>query len=385
MAFPYQQYVEYSNPATPRVYAWEVASATSDQDPSLHLQQQPQDPQPQPPPQQISPSQLQLHQLPPPLLQHAQPSTPQEHQVQQQLHQQSHQQPQPQPHPQPQQHQQYASHQTIHVLPASRTPQQPQYRFETITEEDFIQASATGERPGSGSSSRGGGSGNARRAMSKPPPLHVDTSRRASSSAAASPAPASAPALAPGTGGRVPHARTHAHAQSLSTHPYLRRPQSRMGSSGAGVGASAGAGVAGPSGQQQRAPAPAPVRSARRVSELQSAQTSVGGVSASHTGGALPTVGTPMGVSCPASGSWRDGMLGLSTGSGGARCVVGLGVPLSLQPLVLRGPAFKSTPTQSRPSGVQARHRKQMRNPTCQQPTTSSSRSRWSLCGPSDT
>ncbi|KAI1797980.1 hypothetical protein LXA43DRAFT_1088132 [Ganoderma leucocontextum] len=298
MSFPYHQYVEYSNPATPRVYAWEVASATSEQDPSLQLQQQqqqqPQEPQPQP--QQISPSQLQLQQLPPPLLQHTQSSTPQEHQVQQQ---QLHQQPQPQPQHQHQQHQQYAPHQTIHVQPPARTPQQPQYRFETVTEEDFVQASVTGERPGSGSSR--GGSG--RRGASKPPPLHVDTSRRASSSSAAgSPGPATA--AGPGTGGRVPPARTHAHVQSLSAHPY-RRPQSRAASGGSG----AGAGVAGPSGQQH---APAPVRS-RHVSELQSAQTSVGGVSASHTGGALPTVGTPMGVSCPASSTWREGLLGLST------------------------------------------------------------------------
>ncbi|PIL27719.1 hypothetical protein GSI_10872 [Ganoderma sinense ZZ0214-1] len=181
----------------------------------------------------------------------------------------------------------------------------------STSKEDFIQANAAGERPGSGSSSRGGSS-NARRAVSKPPPLHVDTSRRASSSAAASPGPASAPGLGPGTGGRVPHARTKAHAQSLSAHPYLRRPQSRVGS---GAGAGTGAGVAaGLSGQQQQH-APAPVRSARRVSELQSAQTSVGGVSASHTGGALPTVGTPMGLSCPASSSWREGLqLGLATG-----------------------------------------------------------------------
>ena len=213
------------------------------------------------------------------------------------------------------------------MQPSSRTPQQPTYRFETITEEDFVQASVTGERPGSGSSSRGGGG---RRGASKPPPqLHVDTSRRASSSAAASPGPASAP----GTGGRVPHARTHAHAQSISAHPYLHRPQSRTAGAGSGSGSVSGRVVAGPSGQQH-----APVRSARRVSELQSAQTSVGGASASHTGGALPTVGTPMGVSCPASSSWREGLLSLSTVTGtgiatrtGTRCVVDSGVSPSFQ------------------------------------------------------
>ncbi|TBU31426.1 hypothetical protein BD311DRAFT_656835 [Dichomitus squalens] len=286
MSFPYHQYVDYSNPATPRVYAWEVASATSDQDPTLQLQQ-PQDPQAQAhtplqqPQQQISPSQLQLHQLPPPLLQHAQPSTPQEHQVQQQQQQQ-------------QQRQQYPTHRTIHVQPPPPTTHQ--YRFETVTEEDFMQASASGERPGSGSSRSGSG----RRGASKPP-LHVDTSRRASSSAAASPGAPSAS----GTG-RVPHARTHVQ----SAHPY-RRPQSRAASGGAGSGAGASTGAASSSGQQHAA-----VRS-RRVSELQSAQTSVGGVSASHTGGALPTVGTPLGVSCPAASSWREGLLGLSTSGQG--------------------------------------------------------------------
>ena len=267
----YHQYVDYSNPATPRVYAssWEVASATSDQDPTLQLPpQQQQDPQQQ---QQISPSQLQLQQLPPPQLQ--QPSTPQEL-----VHQLHHQPP----------HQQYTPHpQTIHVAP---TVAQPQYRFETITEEDFahVHASATGERPGS----------SRRRGASKPPSLHVDTSRPSSTSAAVA-SPSALSSAGGGTGPlRVPHSsRTHVQ----SAHPY-RRPQSRA-ASGSGSG-SAAAGVAS---------AQAPVRS-RRVSELQSAQTLETSVGGAHAGSAapLPTVGTAMAVSCPASTSWREGLLGLA-------------------------------------------------------------------------
>ena len=278
MSFQYHQYVDYSNPATPRVYAssWEVASATSDQDPTLQLPpQQQQEPQQQ---QQISPSQLQLQQLPPPLPlppQHQQPSTPQElvHQLQ---------------HQPPSTHHQYTPHpQTIHVAPSVA---QPQYRFETITEQDFAHthASASGERPGS----------SRRRGASKPPSLHVDTSRASSTSAAVA-SPSALSSAGGGTGPlRVPHlSRTHVQ----SAHPY-RRPQSRA-ASGSGAG-SAAAGVAS---------AQAPVRS-RRVSELQSAQTletSVGGAHAG-SGAPLPTVGTAMAVSCPASTSWREGLLGLS-------------------------------------------------------------------------
>nr|VWO95779.1 Xyloglucan-specific endo-beta-1,4-glucanase 1 (EC (Glycoside hydrolase family 12 protein XEG1) (GH12 protein XEG1) [Ganoderma boninense] len=278
MAFPYQQYVEYSNPATPRVFSNNNSNLKTL---NLNLNRSR--------PLSFSSTSCPLRFFSTPSLQRRK-STKSSN----------------------------SNSSTSNLSPSAPTstsaPPAPQYRFETMTEEDFIQANATGERPSSGSSSRGGGSGNARRAVSKPPPLHVDTSRRASSSAAASPGPASAPGLGlgPGTGGRVPHARTKAHAQSLSAHPYLRRPQS---GSGPGTGAGAGAGVAaGPSGQPQQR-ALAPVRSARPVSELQSAQTGVGGVSASHTGGALPTVGTPMGVSCPASSSWREGLqLGLSAG-----------------------------------------------------------------------
>ncbi len=275
MSFPYHQYVDYSNPATPRVYAWEAASATSDQDTAHQLPPQ-QDPQQsaQPPPQQISPSQLQLHQLP---LQPQQPSTPQE------LVHQLHHQPPPPP-----TRQQYTPHpQTIHVAPSVA---QPQYRFETLTEGDFAHASATGERPGS----------SRRRGASKPPSLHVDTSRASSASATAavaSPGPSALSSAGGGTGPlRVPHTRAHVQ----SAHPY-RRPQSQ-GASGSGTSSV----VAPASGAAQ-----APVRS-RRVSELQSAQTletSVGGAGTA----ALPTVGTAMAVSCPASSSWREGLLGLSS------------------------------------------------------------------------
>ncbi|KAM5532169.1 hypothetical protein V8D89_014194 [Ganoderma adspersum] len=256
MAFPYQQYVEYSSPATPRVFSNNLKILSL----NLHLSRSR--------PLSFSFTNFPLHCFSMPSLQHLKNIK--------------------------------CSNNSTSNLSLSLNLN---HNLSSASKEDFIQASAAGERPGSGSSSRGGGSGNARRAVSKPPPLHVDTSRRASSSAAASPAPASAPGLGPGTGGRVPHARTHAHVH----HPY-GRPQSRAGSG-------AGAGVAGPSGQQH---APAPVRSARRVSELQSAQTSVGGVSASHTGGALPTVGTPIGVSCPASGSWLHADATAAVGSAGA-------------------------------------------------------------------
>ncbi|RPD56994.1 hypothetical protein L227DRAFT_594959 [Lentinus tigrinus ALCF2SS1-6] len=257
MSFPYPQYVDYSNPATPSVYAWEVASATSDQDPTLQLppqDSQPQRPQPQQQQQQISPSQLQLHQLPLPL-------PPQLQQL-----------PTPQEHPPPTR-QHYTPHpQTIQVAPSVA---QPHYRFETLTEEDYAHASATGERPGS----------SRRRGASKPPSLHVDTSRASSASATA--AVASPGALSSAGGGtgplRVPPSRAHSRAAS-----------------GSGV-SSAAAGVAS---------AQAPVRS-RRVSELQSAQTLETSVGGTRTG-VLPTVGTAMAVSCPASSSWREGLLGLS-------------------------------------------------------------------------
>ncbi|KAI0747040.1 hypothetical protein C8Q80DRAFT_1271850 [Daedaleopsis nitida] len=221
MSFPYHQYVDYSNPTTPRVYNWEVASTKSDQDTALQLQQDPQQSVQQP--QQISPSQLQLQQLPPPLLpahqHHSASGSPQEH-----IHQlQQLQQPQPQLQPQQlqQQHQFTPHHQTIQVAPVQA---QPQYRFETVTEEDFIHASATGERPGS----------SRRRGASKPP-LHVDTSRASSSSAAAAASPGPSGAHSAGGPLRVPHSRAHVQ----SAHPY-RRPQSRA-ASGSGSGASSGA------------------------------------------------------------------------------------------------------------------------------------------------
>ncbi|CDO70176.1 hypothetical protein BN946_scf184774.g4 [Trametes cinnabarina] len=137
MSFPYQ-YVDYSNPATPRVYSWDVPSEQDalqmqqqeqhDQaalQQQQHLQQQHQQQQIEQPQQQqqqqerVSPSQLQLQQLPPPppppLL------TPQDVQHH---HQQQH--------PQ-QQRTQYTPHpQTISLQPAKS---QPQYRFDNITED----------------------------------------------------------------------------------------------------------------------------------------------------------------------------------------------------------------------------------------------------------
>ncbi|KAJ2979680.1 hypothetical protein NUW54_g11106 [Trametes sanguinea] len=114
MSFPYHQYVDYSNPATPRVYSWEVPSEQDalqmqqqqQQQDQAALQQQHQQQQQQQVEQQqhqqqerVSPSQLQLQQLPPPpppLL------TPQDvqHQQQQQQRQQQQQQAQYTPHPQ---------------------------------------------------------------------------------------------------------------------------------------------------------------------------------------------------------------------------------------------------------------------------------------------
>lgn len=283
MSFPYHQYVDYSNPATPSVYGWEVASATStpDQDPAHQLPAQQDSQQPaqhhHSQQQQISPSQLQLQQLPPPLplMQHQQPSPSQE---QLQQLQQSHQQGQSS-------HAATPQNQTIQVVPPSV---QPQYRFETVTEEDFIHAHATGERPGA----------SRRRGASKPPSLHVDTSRASTSSAGAVASTSMLSSAGPGPS-RVPHSRAHVH----SAHPY-RRPQSRAAS---GSASSAVAGVA-----------QAPVRT-RRLSELQyqTLQTSVGGAPASTSSTALPTVGTAMAVSCPASNAWREGLLGLSN----ARCV----------------------------------------------------------------
>ncbi|KAI0711421.1 hypothetical protein C8Q76DRAFT_769319 [Earliella scabrosa] len=293
MSIPYHQYVDYSNPATP-------PSSTSDQDPALQFP--PQDSQQhQQQQQQISPSQLQLQQLPPPMppQQHQQHTTsPQEHSHQLQQHQQHHQHQQQQQQAQVQvqglgQFSITPQHQTIQVVPSAG---QPQYRFETVTEEDFIHASATGERlPGTSSRRRG---------ASKPPSLHVDTSRASSSSAAAAASPSALSSAGAGPL-RVPHSRPHVVQQP--GHPY-RRPQSRAASGGSG-GAQA-----------------APVRS-RRVSELQSLsqtpQTSAGGamsmsmsmmsVPTSASTSALPAVGTAMAVNCPASNAWRDGLLGLTS------------------------------------------------------------------------
>ncbi|KAH9941139.1 uncharacterized protein BXZ73DRAFT_75108 [Epithele typhae] len=264
--FAYHQYVDYSNPTTPRVYAWEVASSasTSEHDPTLQLQDvspphhQPQQLQPQ-----ISPSQLHLQQLPPPLpphhLQqvHQQPSPPPQEPPQSQFSVQGHYAPrQPQP-----------QLQTIQVRPAAVSTQ-PQYRFETITEEDFV--------PGpTGGSSR-------RRASSKPP-LQVDTSASTSTRQGSSSVPAGSPAaLSAGAG--------------PAAHPY-RRPQS----------VDAGAG-------------PAHVR-ARRVSDQgqpSGAQTPGGAVGGDGTAVVPPTVGTSMGAPCPAADAWREGLLGLQAAAAAA-------------------------------------------------------------------
>ena len=308
MSFPYHQYVDYSNPATPRVYAWEVASSTSTSEHDAALKMPPQDPQQQLQPQQISPSQLQpqqispsqlqLHQLPLPL---PQAQHPPRHTSPQELRSQ-HQQPAqyaPQQ-PQPQQQQRAPAPQTIHVPPPPAAGQ-PQYRFETITEQDFV--SATAPR---------------RRGASKPP-LHVDTARPASSASA----PAGSPSALSSAGAgplRVPHARAHAQA----AHPYRgARPQSRAAS-----GSGSGAGV----GQAQHGA----VRS-RRVSEMHAsspgAQTPLGAAAATTSAGGVvpPAVGTAMAVSCPAADSWRESLLGLSgasetrTPGAGGRCVLTCG------------------------------------------------------------
>ncbi|KAH9887213.1 hypothetical protein C8Q73DRAFT_657097 [Cubamyces lactineus] len=280
MSFPYHQYVDYSNPATPRVYSWDVTPTEQDamhipqQDPAT-IQQHQQHQQQQ---ERVSPSQLQLQQLPPPP---PPPLTTQEIQQHQQ-----HQQVQIQQAQQHQQHQQaqYTPHpQTISLQPPSS---QPQYRFDNITEEHFIQANATAEaRPSSSSSST------RRRGASKPP-LHVDTSRGAS---VASPG-----ALSSAGAGVGPLRAPRTRAQTQSAHPY-RCPQSRAAS---GSSTASGPGHAAES---------ASVRT-RRVSEMQ------------HTsaGGAMPAVGTAMAVSCPASDTWKEGLLGLSEeagGQAGTRCV----------------------------------------------------------------
>ena len=286
MSFPYHQYVDYSNPATPRVYAWEVTSSTSASEHDPSLQMPPQDVQ-QPQQQQvqnISPSQLQLQQLPPP-----RQTSPQELQHQHQQHQQqqipyaTQLQPQPQP--------QHQHPQTIHVPPTAPAGQAT-YRFETITEEDFVHPSAP------------------RRRGASRPPLHVDTSRAASSSSGA--AAGSPSALSAGVGAstgtgtgplRLPHARGHAQ----SAHPY-RRPHSRAaGGSGVGAGSSSAPSGSG-SGQQGG------VRASRRVSEPHmTRETRTPPGSATLVGGIVPpAVGTAQAVSCPAQDSWREGLLGLS-------------------------------------------------------------------------
>lgn len=288
MPVPFHQFVEYSNPATPRVYAWEVAStsatSTSDQDAPLqlpseqHFQQQDVQQFIQQQQQHISPSQLQLHQLPP--TQYQQPLTSQEHhQIQ---HFQQHQQSQHHNH-----HQQQAQQQ-LHVPPQDQvapSTMQPQYRFETITEEDFVHANATGSRPGT----------SRRRGASKPPSLHIDTSRASSSSVAAAASP-SAQSLTGAGPSRVAYPRPHVH----STHPY-RRPQSTTSSG---------------SDRSSVPPRGQASVTSRRVGEMssQTLQTS-GGAPTSMS--ALPTIGTSMAVSCPATNAWREGLLGMST----SRCV----------------------------------------------------------------
>lgn len=289
MSYTYPQYVDFSNPATPRVYNWEVASTTSEQDAAFQLQQDPQQSaQEHDQPQHISPSQLQLQQLPPlplPAHQHQQHSasgSPQDsehtHQLQQLL--------QLQPQLQMLQQQLPPHHQTI-IIQVAPAQAQPRYRFETVTAENFIHAGATGERPRS-SGSRG----------TSKAPLRVDTPRASSSSSAAAPATSLGPSggvhahSAGGPSRRIPRPRAHVQ----SAHPY-RRPQSRAASSSGG--SPPGAGV----GEQ------APVRS-HRVSELQSTLTSVDGVpSFAKALPAMPTVGTVKAVSCPAQSSWHEGLV----------------------------------------------------------------------------
>ncbi|KAI9062241.1 hypothetical protein FKP32DRAFT_1593815 [Trametes sanguinea] len=55
---------------------------------------------------------------------------------------------------------------------------------------------------------------------------------------------------------------------------------------------------------------------------MHAAQTSAGG-GAAVSGASMPAVGTAMAVSCPASDSWKEGLLGLSeaAGQGETRCV----------------------------------------------------------------
>lgn len=239
MSLP-RRYVHHSNPTTPRVYDWDI---------------QPQDPQ-------VVPSQgLQLFPInedQPAQLQQ-QPQTQHQHQLSPiEVNQQQQEQEQ-----EPRQ-QAYEPPRTIQLQERAAKP--GYFRFDNMTEQDFLNASASGENvPESSTTSR-------RRSPNKSP-LRVDTSLLGSS-----PGALSAGTSVAGTSSSMPMRASRTHVQSA--HPY-RRPASA-------------------------APRTTAVRT-RQESEQE--QTTRGPATGTIVTCPLPPmVGTFTPASCPAASSWRDGV-----------------------------------------------------------------------------